>query len=295
MGSQSRESDLWTRKRHRPSLAKLWLMSATRQLLLLLLLVAVGCRGGAGLDRDASPAKSEAAASSFAASAPLVKGQAGDCPAGMIQIPGGSYLLGKTVDLPYWQKDRQVRPPGSFWIRPNPARPVEVASFCIDRFEYPNREGERPRSMVAWSEAVDLCVAQGKRLPTQLEWQAAAQGKEGWQYSYGNEKDPSRCNTERDPRAEGGMIPAVSGAYPRCHSPLGVYDLNGNVSEWVQDLWEGPWFENKVWGGPEAQPRMLMGGTMWTGYVYGQSSLSRHRHPPEDRWEDDGFRCAKTL
>ena len=61
----------------------------------------------------------------------------------MVQIPGGSYLLGRTVEVPEWQSERQVRPPGPFWIRPNPSSPVEIASFCIDRFEYPNQKGER--------------------------------------------------------------------------------------------------------------------------------------------------------
>jgi len=269
-------------------------MSAFRPLLLVLVFAVLGCRGAADGSADGRVVEPKASSKPVAAS-PLLAPVTGSCPSGMVQIPGGSYLLGRTVEVPEWQSERQVRPPGPFWIRPNPSSPVEIASFCIDRFEYPNQKGERPRSLVAWDEAVDLCVAQGKRLPTQLEWQAAAQGKKGWQYSYGDSKEPGRCNTERDPRAEGGMIPANAGAFPRCHSPLGVYDLNGNVSEWVQDLWDGPWFEDKVWGGSDDKPRILMGGTMWEGYVYGQSSLSRHRHPPQDRWEDDGFRCAADL
>ena len=214
----------------------------------------------------------------------------GSCPAGMIYIPGGDYVLGRTIEIPEWDQQVTASAPPGFWTRPNPARKIAVTAFCIDQFEYPNKRGQVPKTRVSWVDATELCSGLGKRLPTRLEWQAAAQGPEGWLHSYGPKYDRARCNTE----VEVGRFESIgaSGNFPDCRSPLGVHDLDGNISEWVSDLWEGPWFDDEVWGAHAENPRTLMGGTAWPGDAYGQDSTSRHRHRPGEQWDDDGFRCA---
>jgi len=214
------------------------------------------------------------------------------CPADMVLISGGTYLLGQTTDVPSWPGAGEAPlPPNGYWSRPNPARPTSVSPFCIDVYEFPNQAGRAPRTEVSWNEASTLCQRQGKRLLTRLEWQAAAQGKKGSLFSYGLSYEPGRCNTGQDVGHSDKIV--KSGSFPRCHSPEGVFDLDGNVSEWVEDDWEGPWDGNDIWGGPEDQTKTVMGGTAWRGDMYGQDATSRHRHPRSQRWKDDGFRCAK--
>ncbi|MEE2829473.1 MAG: SUMF1/EgtB/PvdO family nonheme iron enzyme [Myxococcota bacterium] len=216
-----------------------------------------------------------------------------NCPEGMAFIPGGEYLLGRTVEVSPWTSSQiEATAPDGYWALPNPAEKVTISEFCIDRFEYPNERGQLPRFDVNWDDSVALCRAAGKRLPTRLEWQAAAQGTSGRRYSYGNTFDEKRCNTEVDAGNFSGLAPA--GKFKDCVSPEGVYDLDGNLSEWVATDWEGPWYDNKTWGGPSELARTLMGGTMWPGDVYGQDATSRHRHRTGERWRDDGFRCALT-
>jgi hypothetical protein len=221
------------------------------------------------------------------------RGHGTPCPNGMILIPGGPYLLGQTIDAGSWEPnpDSTIAPEG-YWSLPNPAQRIPIQTFCIDRYEFPNQAGKPPRGQVNWNQAVELCETAGKRLPTRLEWQAAAQGPEGWLYSYGPVREAGRCNTEV---REGDFSKlAPSGSFPDCVSPLGVHDLNGNLSEWVADRWEGPWIFNELYGGPADRPVTAMGGTAWRGDLYGQDSTSRHRHLSSEQWLDDGFRCALT-
>jgi formylglycine-generating enzyme required for sulfatase activity len=138
----------------------------------------------------------------------------GYCPDGMVLVPPGKFRYG----------DEEVtgRRTGE-----------EIGAFCIDRYEYPNREGARPTAGVSWIEAAAICRGKGKRLCTEYEWEKAARGPRGQRYPWGNIFDPSACAL--DPGAPGEHL---AGARPRCRSYYGVYDMGGSVWEWVQNKWQ---------------------------------------------------------
>jgi len=76
----------------------------------------------------------------------------------------------------------------------------ELATACIDRWEAPNREGERPLVMYTFNEAEAWCGARDKRLCFDDEWLVACAGPaaaSGLKYPYGNAREPGRCNDDR--------------------------------------------------------------------------------------------------
>ncbi len=176
-----------------------------------------------------------------------------------------------------------------------PAQEVVVGSFCIDRYEYPNRVGALPKPDVGWYEARRQCRNLGKRLCASAEWERACRGLEGWRYSYGPVRDPAACNTHFEGRPPGRVPLAEAGSFPRCQSPEGVYDLNGSLSEWVEDPWYGETQSFEPWSWPWSEAHVLRGGTMWSVTFYGQDCLSTHGHSPRTETGDDGFRCCLSL
>ncbi len=112
-------------------------------------------------------------------------------------------------------------------VPPMPGTDRPFFKTCIDKYEYPNRRNTVPKREVSFDEARTLCEEQGKRLCTVDEWRYGCSGLEGYTYPYGNSYDETTCNTSG---AKGVM---ASGSRPNCVSKFGLYDMSGNVFEWV--------------------------------------------------------------
>jgi formylglycine-generating enzyme required for sulfatase activity len=199
----------------------------------------------------------------------------------MVKISGGTYLIGEQHPAQPWHE---------------PAKSVDLDDFFIDIYEYPGKEGEMPRGDVNWDDAKALCSEAGKRLCTSYEWERACRGLERNRYSYGSERDATACNTPVEGSGPGQSPAPIapSGSYERCKTAEGVFDLNGSLSEWVIDPWNGqPEPFNAEESVDPKSWRMLRGGTMWDKTFYGQDCTSRHGHKIAFKNMDDGFRCCR--
>lgn len=125
------------------------------------------------------------------------------------------------------------------------------------RYKARSASGAFPQAYISRVEAQDACSNAGKRLCSMQEWQRACEGRGGGPYPYGPNWQAKRCNSEKghlltirfgkdpsrwryedfnDPELdqEPGFL-AQSGFYDGCVGDAGVYDLIGNLHEWVSD------------------------------------------------------------
>ena len=177
----------------------------------------------------------------------------------------------------------------------------ELMRFCIDRYEWPNRKGELPMVLVSWTEAVAHCASVDKRLCDDQEWLFGCEGEQMLPYVTGYVRDPAACVMDRlyvertmrldrfercfaspECRAHFERLDQrePAGSLPRCVSPFGAFDMNGNVNEWVNMPGERPPNRSGLKGG-------------WWGPVRGRCRPTVRFHPEEDWGYEVGFRCCR--
>ena len=138
------------------------------------------------------------------------------------------------------------------------------------------------------------------RLPSESEWEYAARAGTETAYSWGDEIN---CSQARYGRRYGGECsnsgdgPVPVGSFEP--NPFGLYDLHGNVWEWVEDGWhdnyEGAPSDGSAWtGGDDGSLRVMRGGA-WFSYPRYVRSAVRFGDPPSRRSIAYGFRLAQDL
>ncbi|MDQ6735710.1 MAG: formylglycine-generating enzyme family protein [Nitrospirota bacterium] len=231
--------------------------------------------------------------------------------------------------------DRRMKTPWSAeaFNDEGPAHMVFLDSFLIDRYEVSNKDyGDfiktqghpapaywddprlnqpaQPVAGVNWYEAKAYCEYRGKRLPTEAEWEKAARGPNANPYPWGPNFDPAKVNYGKHHDAT-----TPVNTYPEGASYYGVYNMAGNVFEWVSD-WYDPRYYGKletmvnptgpakaVWIGGTGtyvdrltvgEKRVIRGGS----WIAPESTMrTTHRfwnHPLNNSYGVGlGFRCAK--
>ena len=152
-----------------------------------------------------------------------------------------------------------------------------------------------PISGVMWKHAADYCKWKGKRLPTEREWEKAARGDQGREYPWGNEWQEERLNAGENEEWPLGFAPVD--AYSNGVSPYGVYNMSGNVMEWVED-WYQPYPGNQYKTDAYGEQYKVVRGGGWGGdghYAIRHFYRTAYRMylRPGSTFVDLGFRCAK--
>ena len=241
----------------------------------------------------------------------------------MVLIPAGPFAMG--TDLK--NADAQS----------HPQHIVDLKAYRIDKYLVTNAQyarfiaatGHRPPSdwsdgkpqlgtlllpvtLVNWYDATAYAKWAGKRLPTEAEWEKAARGTDGRRWPWGNEMDPERLNTYYNV----GSASSVT-TYDKGVSPYGVYDMAGNVDEWMANDFvpysgtdaDAEIFKAKVAQANTAEDRamkvvdlvhvnrmykVLRGGS-WKGDPFSTATYHRDFALPNLASDFYGFRCASDV
>ncbi|MBT3337225.1 MAG: SUMF1/EgtB/PvdO family nonheme iron enzyme [Anaerolineae bacterium] len=213
-------------------------------------------------------------------------------------VPAGDFIMGSDD----WYDDEK------------PAHQVYVDDYYIDQYEvtnalfaacaesgtcqsphYPNgfdisEYANHPVNYITWGQAKIYCEWRGADLPTEAQWEKAARGTDGRTYPWGEGLDCSKANYTPE-----NLIPCVGetrevGVYDGGKSPYGVYDLAGNVWEYVNGWYDAYPGNTDIKYNYGEMNRVIRGGA-YTHHSNGPRSSLRGYVGGQVVYV--GFRCAK--
>ncbi len=243
----------------------------------------------------------------------------------MATVPAGKFMMGCSVNDTDCEKDEGLQGGTSVMVPEFKIdkHEVTVAEYteCMnagkcrrpkdhERNQYCNvgmvERNNHPANCVDWTEAVDYCSWQGKRLPTEAEWEKAARAGSTSRYPWGQDvscrnailddgKTLASAGDEPDGCGEDRSWPVAS----RLANALGLYDMHGNIGEWTS-VWYAQDAMTKLYpdgylNGPENGKQRVVRGGSWDENKLNLRSSFRNVKPPvsgKSIYGSIGFRCV---
>ena len=239
-----------------------------------------------------------------AAAVPLPEHFANSIGMKLIGIPAGEYLCyGKAIKPQLMfpkPKGFNVKIERSFYIGETEVTREQYQKVMGDK---PAESGKLPVNMVSWNESVEFCrklselpeeKAAGRiySLPTEREWQYAARAGSEYMFTYGSDDETRVAEVAvcRDIYTNA-MPKGVQAVGTKKPNAWGLYDVLGNVWEWVQDPW--PSDQSPSNASPalvsKGDNRVIVGGG-WDNDFRMCNLAARYSAPPGRKADNIGFR-----
>ena len=235
-------------------------------------------------------------------------------PADMVFVPAGTFWMGCDADCTGYDEG----PLHEVWLDDYAIDRYEVTAaeftLCVDDAECeptaldknPRKptfgqadKAEHPMNHVSWAEAKQYCEWKGRRLCTEAEWEKAARGTDARTFPWG-EDEPDCDLAIRYIQATyefgcGAKETWPVGSVPEGASPWGVYDMAGNVWEFVADYYDPYYYGSSPPSEPlgplTGESHIVRGG----GWKSNESDLTTHNRWERDAaGEDVGIRCCAS-
>jgi formylglycine-generating enzyme required for sulfatase activity len=210
----------------------------------------------------------------------------------LVKVPNGSFVMGDADHGP----TRKVRVP-SFYIG---TREVTQAQWQAVMGYNPSayKDPLRPVENVTWLETQSFLERLNRlegtnkyRLPSEAEWEYAARAGSKGRYFFGDDPGQLRRYAWFGAGERQGTEPVGQ----RLPNPWGLYDIYGNVWEWVQDCWHPDYTnapgDSRVWGGRNCTQRVVRGGG-WANQADYLGSTIRGAYDPKFEDVSNGFRVV---
>jgi len=238
-----------------------------------------------------------------------------------VWIPPGKFTMGCSPgDGECYDNERpahEVTLTRGFWLGRTPVTEAAYAQFLKAAGKTRGEASADPNlpvGKVSWEDARQYCEWAGMRLPTEAEWEYAARATTSgprygelnavawYGYNSGNKPLDAAKLWETDPANYSKVIEANgNGRHPvamKQANAWGLYDMLGNIREWVADWYGGKYYEENALTDPTGPPRgslrILRGGAWYSVPRFVRVSF-RDRSEPSFRSLYVGFRCAGEL
>ncbi len=228
------------------------------------------------------------------------------CPTGMRLIPAGTFLMGDPI---------------AGHVNAQPVHGVSLSAYCIDETEVTVAtyqacvaagqctsaattagcnatvagRGNHPINCVTWTQANAACMFRGGRLPTEAQWEYAALRDTRRSYPWGDAPPTTQLCWSGGGATQSSSCEVQT--HPTGNSPFGLFDMAGNVWEWVFD-WSAAYMGNATQyvgnpaGAGETGARVIRGGSWADTMTEPVRSSVRSSGAPTIHDVHGGFRCS---
>jgi formylglycine-generating enzyme required for sulfatase activity len=220
----------------------------------------------------------------------------------MLLVPPGTFTMGCTASNQYACNSAE-----------NPTHSVTLTqAFYLGRYEVTQGQwvarmgsnpsafqgysdsANRPVERVSWTTIQGYLSATGMRLPSEAEWEYACRAGTTTAFNNGSSDDATVGTIAWYFSNSGGQTHAVGG---KASNALGLYDMSGNVGEWVNDWYDGSYYSvspstNPL--GPVSGTSRVFRGGAWSDITDYVRSSYRNGTTPGGTFYVLGFRVART-
>jgi formylglycine-generating enzyme required for sulfatase activity len=179
-----------------------------------------------------------------------------------------------------------------------PQHPTDASKGLWKGNMMPESVTDLPVINVDWFDAKAYCQWAGKRLPTEAEWEKAAKGQNDWRFAWGDVEPTTEHANFNQIGWRGEATLVQVGIYEKGKSPYGIYDVAGNVWEWVSDWYQVDYYSHSPTHnpkGPKTGKYKAVRSSGWQGETPQMRVFTRIKSLPTDRNNSTGFRCAQDI